>query len=359
MRQEYNDNIFLENRDDERDVDWITTISPGFEAKPELKRHKFTQYYRSDIGIFYNHEDENSVNHIAKTDLELNYPDYKINFTNNFRYLTDPIGIEETNRIPVVTDKADFSITRLMNKLDAKIRHGYYFLEYRSDAAIGSFFGQPLTYGDLDRDERDYELETAWKLWPKTRLLLSGVYGEIDHDSGRKSDSDYYMILTGLRGQPTAKMTVEGKIGYRRQDYFDIDEEFSSVVFYATLIEDFTNRDVLRLDFTRTPYETNYANNVYYEGSSFSLSYKHGFTERLFGTLEGYYQLNEYPTETTEGIQTDKRRDNYWSASSILSYEMPNGFILSLQYQFRQRKSNFADFNYNNNRAIFTFLATF
>ena len=71
LKEEFNDNIFLERND--TDSDWITTVSPGFEFKPRFNKHRFTLYYRADLNYFMSNTDENSEGHTANTDLELNF----------------------------------------------------------------------------------------------------------------------------------------------------------------------------------------------------------------------------------------------------------------------------------------------
>ena len=154
----------------------------------------------------------------------------------------------------------------------------------------------------------------------------------------------------GLRGQTTGKWGVKGKICYRNHDYDDYDDDFSSVVFNGSLIENFTPRDILRLDFLRTVYETNYKDNAYYKNTFFAAGYTHGFTDRVFGNIDFSYQRNSYPTETTEGTETAEREDDIWSSGVGLSYELPKWVTIDVRYEYTTRDSNFSTFGYNNNR---------
>jgi len=373
IRGKYDDNIFL-TRDNEED-DWITTVSPGFVIEPRLNKHKFTCDYRADLRFFADHDDENSYNHSSYADLELDFNKFRFNLSNMFRHFSDRdslsredinksattedfyysygrdrLGTDDISRIPRTQDYATAILTLPYNKLDLAFRGSYGIEKYHSSNAIGSFKGQSLTYKDLERDEYEGEVEVALKLWPKTALLFSGIYGEVDHDTGKKGDSSYFDLLVGLRGEPTAKCAVEAKIGYRDQDYKDYDDDFESLVFNGSLMQIFTPRDVLRINFLRTTNDTTYKENAYYKVTYIIVGFVHGFTDRFFGNLDFTYENDRYPSATTEAGKTAKRKDDFWSAGIGFSYKMVKWFVFDVQYEFRTRDCNFPTLDYENNR---------
>ncbi|MFH1201404.1 MAG: outer membrane beta-barrel protein [Candidatus Omnitrophota bacterium] len=358
IHEEYNDNIYL--TDSDKEGDWITTVSPGFEIKPHLNsEHELTLGYLADFEYFADHAGENSENHKTDADLKLTFNDWHINFNNMFHYYVDQLRIEDTNRIPRTQDHASTKVTRTSTNMDLSLGYTYRLERYRTDEAIGSYFGQALNYRDLERDEHEGELEAALKFWPKTSLLLSGVLGTLEHRTGKKPDSDFFEILTGLRGEPTKKCTVEAKIGYRGSDYDDPADDFEGLVFRGNLTENFTERDSLRLDFVRTVEDTNYQNNAFYENSFINARYRHGFTDRIAGYIDASYQVNYYPTETTEGSETLNRDDNFWSAGASLSYDLTKWIACEIKYLFRTRDSNISGYDYNNNRISIGLIGSF
>lgn len=357
IRETYDDNIYLTNGDEKGD--WITTLIPGFVIEPSLATHKFTFDYRADLNFFSKYDNENNYNHTNNTSLELNFNNTRLNLANMFHYFSDRSGSEDTNRVPRTQDYAQTSVTFGFNKLDLSLGYNYKMERYRTEDGIGAFRGQALTYKDVERDENKGEIEVALGLWTKTMLLFSGDYGTINHETGKKSDSDYFDMLVGLRGEPTAKCAVEAKMGYRGQEYADYDDDFGGVVFNGSLIENFTSRDVLRLDFLRTTEETTYKDNAYYKNTFVSATLKHGFMERVFGNLIFTYQRNGYPTETTEAGETAEREDDIWSGGIGLSYEAPKWFNADIKYEYMSRDSNFSTFNYNDNRFNFELTGKF
>lgn len=357
VREEYDDNIYLTDTNEKSD--WITTVSPGFTIEPRTTKHKFTFDYYADLKFFADCDGENNYNHTTNAEAQFLFNKVRLGFANTFRYFSEQAGSEDTNRVDRTQDYVRTLVTFDFNKLDLSLGYNYKLENYRSNAAIGAFRGQALTYKDLERNEHEGEIEAAFKLWPKTALLFSGIYGTIDHDTGKKSDSDYFDVLTGLRGQPTAKCAVEGKIGYRAQDYKDYDNDFESLIFEGSLIEDFTSRDTLRLDFLRISNETNYKDNAYYKNTFFGAGYTHGFTDKVSGSIDFSYQRNSYPTETTETGKTDKREDDFWSYGIGVSYELSKWLIADVKYEYLSRNSNFSTFDYKNNRVSTGFTGSF
>lgn len=346
---EYDDNIYL-TRNDGVD-DWITNIQAGLVAQPNLGKNRLVLDYLADLNFFAENDGEDNTNHTLTSGLQLNFNDSHIDIINTLRDFSDRSGTEDVDRIDRTQDYLWPSVTFNFNKLDLLIGYNYRLEKYHSDAAIGTFEGQALTYRDLEREEHEGTLEAAWKLWNKTQLLTSFDFGTIDHDTGKKSNSDYYDVLIGLRGQPTAKSVSEARIGFRSQNYESYADDFESIIFNGSWLENFTDRDALRLDFKRTTNDTIFRDNAYYESTYFGSDYKHDFTEKLYGNIGASYQQNYYPTETTlDNLVQKHRKDHFWSCGAGLGYNLSEDIVVDLKYQWRTRDSNFSRYDYENNR---------
>ncbi len=347
VEQAYDDNVFLTDTDKKSDS--VTTIFTGVTLEPQLSEHELAVTYVADQQYFANNSSQNTVNHNVDAEATLHFNEWRVELSDSFRHFENRTGSEDTARIKRTSNAADVKIIYAFNKLDVGINYAHRLENYRSDLAIGSFLGQALTYQDLDSNENSGEIETAFHFWPKTSVLFSGRYGALDHDTGKKSDSDYFDILTGLRGQLTAKGTIEGKIGYRNQEYDNSAGDFNSVIFHVAFVENFTERDTLTIDIDRTTHDTIYKGNAYFKSTLVSGEYAHGFTDKVTGTINGSYRLNKYPVATTEGTKTVKREDDFWTIGADLSYELPKWGEIALAYTYGQRASTFDTFDYDNN----------
>lgn len=347
LEQEFDDNIYLTKTD--KTADSLTTIFAGLGIEPKLSRHEFMATYIADLNYFAKNTSQNTQNHNFTTSGTLNFNQWRVEADNLFRYFEDREGSEDTARIPRTKNSTDVKIIYAFNKLDLGLKYAYELEDYRSDAAIGAYNGQALTYQDLDTNEHSGEVEMAFKFWPKTSLLFSGVYGTLKHDTGKKSDSDYFDILTGLRGQFMSKGTIEGKVGYRSQNYENAAEDFSSIIFQASLIEKLSSKDTMTMKFVRTTNSTIYQQNAFYTSTTFSGIFAHVFSNRITGLVNGSYDHNQYDTETTEGLTTDKRADDLLKAGLALKYQLPRWGTVNFAYTYSQKISNFDTYDYNNN----------
>ncbi len=383
VRAKYDDNIFL-TKDDVED-DWIITISPGIFIEPDLRsKHKFICNYQADLRFFMDHDEEDSDNHELYADMELKFNKWRVNLSNIFRhfkdrdslsredigesptteefyysYGRDRLGTDDISRVKRTQDYFTGIVTFEFNKMDIAFRSSYGFEDYHSSKRIGDFKGEALTYKDLERNEYEEEVEIGLKLWPKTTLLFSGTYGGVDHETGKKSDSDFRDVMVGLRGKPTAKIAVEMKAGYRDQEYKDYDDDFSDLLFNGSIMYELSAKDVLRLNLLRTTNDTIYEENAYYGATYVILGFIHDFTDRFSGNLDLAYQADKYPTATTEEGETKKRADDFLSAGLGLSCKLVERVALDIQYEFRSRDCNFDIFDYENNRVSFGVRASF
>ncbi|MCK5214497.1 MAG: outer membrane beta-barrel protein [Candidatus Omnitrophica bacterium] len=348
LKEEYDDNIFLTDSDESED--FLTTLAAGISFEPQLNKHELTSNYIIDFEMFADNSDQNTTNQTFDIDGGLNFNDWRIEADNLFRRYENLTGSEDTARIPRTSDRADVKLIYSFNKLDVGLNYTYSFEDYRNDNSIGSFAGQALTYQDLDSDENSGELELAFQFWPKTFLLFSNRYGTHKYDTNKKSDSEYYDILTGLRGRFFTRGEIEGKIGYRAQDYDDPGEDFDGVIYNVSLVEKFSEKDTLTIDFERTIHSTTYQQNAYFKITNISGVYTHDFNNRVTGKFKGAYWFNKYPTETIEGSKTAKREDDLWHIGTGLSYKLPKYVTIDLNYTYANKSSNFENFDYKNNR---------
>jgi len=347
LKQGFDDNVFLTDTDKKSDS--VTTVLLGLGIEPELNRHELKVDYIADLQYFGKNTSQNTENHNVNAEATLHFNEWRVEFSDHFRYFENRAGSEDTARIPRTSNVTNVKVIYEFNKLDLGINYENRLEDYRSDNAIGSFNGRALTYQDLDSNENSGEVEAAFHFWPKTSVLFSSRYGTLVHDTGSKSDSDYFDILTGLRGELTAKGTIEGKIGYRNQNYDQNAGDFQSVIYHVSFVENFTERDILEIDIDRTTHDTTYKGNAYFKSTLVSGQYAHGFTDKVTGTVSGSYRLNKYPVATTEGTKTEKREDDFWRAGLGLSYELPKWGTVDLDYTYSQKASNFDTFDYNNN----------
>jgi|GEM_PF-1872671 len=350
VRQEFDDNIYLTRHDATND--WITNLQAGLVFQPNLGKNKFVLDYLGDFNLFSDHTSQNNDNHTITTGLQLNFNKSHLDIVNVFRDFSDRSGSEDVSRIDRTSESVWPSFTFNFAKMDLLIGYNYRLEKYNSNDAIGTFEGRNLTYKNLDREEQVYTVEAALKLWPKTALLVSVDSGTIDHrvENG-KPDSNYYDVLTGLRGSPTGKSTVEAKIGFRGQDYDNYGEDYKNLIFSGSWLEKFSERDSLRLDFSRTTNDSTFTDNGYYVNTFIGGNFKHDFSEKLSGKVGCSLEFNNYPTEVSlDNMTEENREDVFWSPAIGLEYKISKYFVADLKFNYIKRDSNFSRYDYQDNR---------
>lgn len=348
IEEQYDDNIFLDPGN-EKD-DFITTVTPGLGLELPFSDNIFKLDYKASIVTFADyHSSQDSINHYLNGKLELNFRDFGLTFEDKFEDKFARPDTELTPRISIEKNTAKANAAVELNRLGFELGYSNILYNYKSSG-----------YENEDRDENVFTLIGSYRFLPKTSVLLEFDYGKVDYDTEVNSDADYYQAMLGLRGKLTAKSVAEIKVGYQNRDYEKSGEsDFDSVVTAASIVEEFTPFDTLRLDFLRNPYESQYKVNNYYTLSSVSAAYTHKFTKKFSGNLSTSYQLNDYPRQTTEGSETKKRNDDFWSLGGGIDYEIQRWLSCGLKYEYKQRESNFDTFDYKNNLVTLTASITY
>ena len=125
------------------------------------------------------------------------------------------------------------------------------------------------------------------------------------------------------------------------------------------MVEKFSEKDTLTIDFDRTSHSTIYQQNAYYKSTNVAGEFAHDLNDRVTARVNGAYWFNKYPTETTEGTQTDKREDNLWEIGTGVSYKLPRRGTVDLDYTYTEKSSNFQTYDYKDNRVSLAFKIEF
>jgi hypothetical protein len=191
-----------------------------------------------------------------------------------------------------------------------------------------------------------------YQLFPKTSILGEYNFGKIIYDNNdTNSDSEYHQYRLGIKGQIAPKLTGLVKAGYKKTDYKNSSkEDFTGFTTFVNVTYSLKERTTLNVYSERGSEESTYSTNSYFEYNKIGLKVDHGLLEKLFLVSGGYYQLNKYPEETTEGSVTAKREDKLWDGSIGLRYEVKEWVNIEANYEFKKRDSKFNTYDYKDNR---------
>ncbi len=344
IEQIYDDNIFLEP-DNQENEDWITSTVLGIGLKLPLSPAREDDFilkakYSADIISYGDETDQNRLDHTlsAKTDF---------NFANDlFLKISDDLrrtGVPPNTELTALEE-------RLQNSI--KLIGGYKGEEIRFDVGYRNIRDDYDNLNSLDKYTHIITVTAYYQLFPKTSIFGEYDYGTIEYDvTTTNSDSDYNQGRLGLKGELMSKLTGVVKVGFKSTDYDQASkDDFEGFTTLANLTYELQERSALDIYGERGSVESTYRTNSYYINNKIGLKLDHQIWEKLFLLSGGFYQLNQYPDQTTEGSLTAKRKDNIYDISIGLRYEMKEWMFIGAEYEYKQRDSKFSTFDYEDNR---------
>jgi len=346
VEQKYDDNIFLQPKNQEKD-DWITTTILGCDLKMPLvpgREEDFTlkAKYDADIIRFWDYTHQSRVDHnfLALADLKFT-SDITLKIDDNFQKTADPPNSELTALEKRIRNTAGVVMGYMREKVGLDLGYNNIRDDYSS-------------LNSLDKYEHVSTMTGYFNLSPKTSLFGEYNFGKIIYDNNNtNSDSKYSQYRLGIKGRIAPKLTGLVKAGYKKTDYKDSSKkDFKGFTTFINVTYELQERTALNLFGERGSEESTYSTNNYFEYNKAGLKVDHELLDKLFLISQGYYQLNKYPNDTTESSVTLKRQDKIWDGSIGLRYELKDWVNLETSYEYKKRDSKFDAFDYTDNRFI-------
>ncbi|HDK16763.1 MAG TPA: hypothetical protein ENG75_02315, partial [Nitrospirae bacterium] len=246
---------------------------------------------------------------------------------------------------PQDSERADLD-KRFRNTIDTSLSY-----DREKIRIMGGYRAIRDDYDDLENLDRTDNMFTGalfYQLAPKTAVFAEYNYGFISYDTNRtNSNSEYHQARLGLEGNLLPKVKGIVKAGYRTVGYdANNKEDFSGFTLLGNIIYNATERTVINLSAEMTSEESSYSTNSYYEANIVKIALDHQLLERFWLNGGGFYGRNRYPDATTESSAVRKRRDDLWGLNAGMKYEIKRWCFISADYEFKERDSNFAAFDY-------------
>lgn len=346
IEEQIDTNIFLQDSDTK--LDFITVLNPSVGLEIPLRDNRISLDYDVSVFLYGTYHNQNHVDQRVRGLAEFNLADYKITVDDEFNIFTLRASDENSNRVK-----------RNINNLRAGVEAQFELLGF--DAGYTNrleMYGSPddptfgpITYEDRDRMSNAIDATVSYRFLPKTKLLLENDLGLISYyNSAQVPDSFYDEVVLGILGEWFPRMDVNFKAGIRFQGYdnSDIiaDKAYIGPVFRGGFDYDITDDDTVVLNLQRAIYESIYANMNYYDVNLISVKYEHRFNDKISANAFGSYQINFYPSETTENGVTAKRYDNFFTGGVGLRYDIRKWLSCQAKYEYKQRISRFDVFDY-------------
>jgi opacity protein-like surface antigen len=338
-RVEYESNVF-QTPSHARDDVIIKTI-PGLLLELPIGRHRLDLGMRAEILNFVDLSDQNATHFFLLGTLGLNFPGgLSVGLKEDFAYTTDPPGSELTGRVRSTTNVLSPSVEYAIARRFA-VGADYTWSHVAFDEA---------TAESLDRDEHTWGLTGFWKVAPKTDLLLNTGYGYKDFENQSERNIDRYVVIGGVRGQITSRLTSTFRLGYEgREPRSDDRTPYRGAVASGDWVWTPTGRTRITLVTERFVAESIFATNFWYLANLLTLAAEQKFTPKLTASARVFGGTNEYPDKVAKvnGVQA-WREDDILGVGIGLDYQIQRWLGVGADYTHTRRNSNFDNFDFKN-----------
>lgn len=338
-RVEYETNVFQVPSHSQDDVVFKTI--PGFVVDYTFGAHSASLGYRAEILNYLDLNNQDTVHHIAAGQLRFEFPRTILNLRDDFVRTSDPPGTELTGRILSTTNtlkpEAEYRLTsRLSTGLGYAWRHVRFDDEFIADL--------------IDRDEHIVVASVFWKLVPRADVGLNYGYGRTTFET---SDRDYtrHQATISLRGDVTAKLVSTLRVGYEWREPDRADQESGHGIFVGgDLIYRPTQRTTITLSADRSIQESTFATATFYTTTAAQLAAQHQLFPKVSVGARLGGGINEYSKKETVGAKTGFREDFFTAAGGNVEYSIQPWLRVGLEYLRISRDSNFAPFDFVDER---------
>ena len=342
---EYDDNILL-TKDDKLD-DIIFHIIPGITLELPSRKYAIRLGYQADVLRYADNTDLDTVHHQALADARVNF---------NFG-----LGLRLTDRFLITDDFAGFPVPELTERVerwentldvgaDYTVRERYTFdinyrwfmVDYKDDPDFDQF----------DRDDHTIAGTFFYRVLPKTSVLGEINYNIVRYDEpavAADRDSNAWRFLVGIKGDLTAKTSVQLRIGWEWRDY-DNRQDWDGLVAEGSIIWKYREPSQVRIFGGRANVESLFEGTNYYVSSFGGVEVRHFLSDRVILRARGLGGVNQYPEDPTLGVGSADRTDHFIEAGASVKYQMRRWLAFELGYNFLWLNSNFDEFDYTDNR---------
>ncbi len=341
---EYTDNVFLGPRDTESDFTY--TISPGLALEYQRPPTFLSLGYRADILRYVEQDEFNAVHHtvLASGRTEVGRR-LKLSVDDQFRRTTDFVG----QPVPELAER----VARFENALKADVE---YFVVERFGVGFGYRFFvvdyQAADFDALDRQDHLGAVNLFYRIFPRTSVFVEYGYQVVRYDIGAVAetrDSEAHKGQLGVRGDLTAKTTLQFKAGAERKDFDDPTQpDFEGFIMEGEAIWRYREPSQVRVFVSRANLESTAAGTNTYVTTYGGLEVRHTLGRQWLVTLVGLAGVADYPRSTT--VAGEERLDRFYAAGIGIRYQFRPWLGVEVGYQLQVRNSNIEDFDFTEDR---------
>lgn len=350
LSETYNDNIYY---DDDKEDDFITTVSPGLNFLLGREDASFINLDYSYGHLFYLDNSDQSAD-IHSAVLKTKYAGNKLTLdgTDEVRYLTTIVEGGTDEGFLTRSSK----VNRWMIALDHTV--DYQFTEKTGAYIQGEYDGLDYEKGTnlYDRDTYRGTFGFSYIYSPKTRFFGEVYLGETSVDKNVSTQrvgpsADFYGAFVGARGDFTRRLSGMVKVGYELTSFSDNATSPDIPVAELSLDYRFSAKTKATLTYVHRSYISVQRAAEIYTGDrvAFNIEQMVGTSGRLFANLGASYQVNNFDYRASIAAippfiqaipENPDRLDERYRLTAGLTYEFKLWLKGSLNYEFLKSQSD-------------------
>lgn len=343
-QENYDSNIYL-TRDEAKSA-LINRSILGVNLVENLgSRYDLKGGYSMEL-LGYSRETEinNAVHHNADLGFKGNMPKgITVTVDDKWKQTTDQATSQETQRALRVENTANFVFNApLRGKFGFAVAAQHVYNNYL-DAA----------YGALDREETQVGADVEYKWQPKTKLFLSYRHGMLNYQAGYTNDATYDNVEVGATGSIAPKVQGTVKAGMQMRKYDEsvnnAKDDADTAQYSAQAVWKPVEKTDVTLYAKRGNVETNYGDARFYTSTLTDLSVSR--MVRKFKVTVGlsYEDVRYSDKNNTLSAADKKRNDENANARLGVDYNIQKWLTANFGYSYKDRSSNFDQFEYKDN----------
>ena len=296
----------------------------------------------------------NAVHHNADLSIAAKLPkSITVTVDDKYKQTTDQATSELTERAKRVENTAGFSLEApLRGKFGFGLAAQHVYNNYLDTAFAG-----------LDRAETLAGFDLNFRLQPKTRLFASYRYGQLNYENSNINDATHNNMELGLTGSIAPKVVGTVKAGVQMRHYDKdagtADNDLTTGGYSAQAVWKAMENTEVTVFAKRANVESSYGDSRFYTSTLTDLMVTRQVNKIKVGvglSYEGVLYSEKYDSTSA----TDKvRADENANARLTAEYSIQKWLKADFAYTYKDRSSNFDNFEYKDNIVSLGLKATF
>lgn len=340
----FSDNITY--REEDRESDFITTISPGISAQLGSQTFNYIDFtYFFDRVQYWEDDAFSAFQHRANLALRFEKSRFLLEGLDEFKNLSSPLGGGISVGGAEIERYVWIDLYKLTYDLSEKTAIYLEALHSRTDYETTSL-------RESEPDIRLYDSYTVtptlgfqYKAFSRTAFFGEAYYGLTETTPNFNEMAEYPTArfvggFLGVQGAFTEDLFGTIKGGYEHRTYSGSDDSSGAPVVSVSLTERFSERSSLVLTYTRSQRESAQFVGSTYVNDVVSANYQQHVTAdgRLRANLVGSYSLAQYEEDSPAG----DRKDDLLSAGLTFTYDVKLWLRAFGSYDFEYLESSLA-----------------